>query len=328
MAKNIKFLIIFGLLVILALSVSCRDLPKFKLPVSSVSYSTLDETQERLSDEDYSIRLVQWSLTKELPSDKNNWKSLKYGFGYVVNYADKGFWYVENEVVYNLNDMADLYCENNRQYFGIKYGKLYGIATADSEEETPPSTVAETSLQEDTAIAGETAAASEDTAIAGETTPGILSKFKFYSFTKLPGIWGSRIRIVEPVLISFSNVFLDVRIDEIEVSGEITGNSNINNTADPGLGIYTLISAVIISKAGEVEWQQNGVAYNNAGDVTYIRSGDVNRFSLTNEPEIPVSIGDSLIIIAYIQGSMPEDSAAASVGIDKSIYGSYLGPLQ
>jgi hypothetical protein len=323
MAKNIKFLLIFGLLIALALSVSCRNLPKLKLSASSASYSTLNEPQEKLSDEESSIKLVQWSLTKELPSDKDMWKTLKYGIGYVVNYADKGFWYVENEVVYNLNDLAGQYSENNKPYYGIKWEKLFGIAAADSEEEKTDMTIAETAISEETTAASDTTVISEETtAIAG------YSVLKFSSFTKLPKIWGSSIRIVNPSLINFSGVFLDVRIGEIEVSGNIAGTSNINYCQNPDTGIHTLISAVIINQGGDVEWQQDGIAYDDTGEVSFIRSGDVKSFSLTNSFINPVKIGDSLIIIAYTQGSMPEDSAAVNAGIDKSIYGSYLGPLE
>jgi hypothetical protein len=329
MAKKTKFLLIFGLSIVLTLSVSCRDLPKFKLSTPSVSYSTLDETQEKPSDEEYSIQLVQWSLTKELPPDKNMWKALKYGIGYVVNYTDKGFWYVENEVVYNLNDLACQYCENNKQYYGIKWGKLFGIATADSEEEKPASTIAETAIQEETAISEETTAASEETAISEETTAAASSSvFKFFYFTTLPKIWGNSIRIVEPPLINFSGVFLDVRPGEIEISGNIAGNSYINYCTNPDSGIYTLISAVIINQDGDVEWQQDGTAYDDAGEVSFIRSNDVKSFSLTNSYINTVNIGDSLIIIAYTKGSMPEDSAVINANIDKCIYGSYVGTLK
>jgi hypothetical protein len=318
MAKNIKFLLIFGLLMALTLSVSCRELPKFKLPTPSVSYSTLDETQEKPSDEEYSILLVQWSLTKELPLDRNMWKVLKYGIGYVVNYADIGFWYVENEVVYNLNDIASQYCENNKQYLGIKWGKLFGIATAESEEEKPPeTTAAETTIQEETT----------GTTIQEETTETtvntVSSVFKFFNINTLPGIWGNKIRIVEPAVVSFSGVVFGPHGSEIQITGNITGSSYIQYCLKPDSGIYIKVSAVIVDKNGNVNWQQDGYLSGEGQGNAYIKAGEVKNFQLTNSYISPVNAGDKLIIIAYIQGGMPEDYATANNNIDKCIYGSF-----
>ena len=70
-----------------------------------------------LSDEEFSIVLVQWILTKELSKEKNKWKAVKYGTGYIVVFEDAAYWYVERDIVYNLNDLAGTYTENNKKYW-------------------------------------------------------------------------------------------------------------------------------------------------------------------------------------------------------------------
>ena len=176
MRKYLKFFLIFTLITTLFISVSCTgktggqgiikqivglfNKENTEPQESSSGNSISAETTATLSDEEFSIQLVQWSLTKELPKEKNKWKAVKYGTGYVVIFEDLAYWYVEKYSVYNLNDLAGTYTENNKKYYGIEWEKLFSNEPDEAEtttlesqetETTPASDVtAETAIQEET----------------------------------------------------------------------------------------------------------------------------------------------------------------------------------
>ena len=339
MRKYLKFFLIFTLLTILFISVSCTgktdgqsiikqiaslfNKENTKPQESSSGNSISTETSATLSDEEFSIQLVQWSLTKELPKEKNKWKSVKHGIGYVVIFEDLAYWYVEKDSVYNLNDLAGTYTENNKKYYGIEWEKLFvnkpEATTQESQatETTPAS--AETTIQQETA----------ETTIQGETTETTVSSvFKFFNINTLPDIWGNKIRIIDPALISFNDFVVEPISNEIQVTGKIVGNSYIKYCLRPDLGIYTQISAVISDKNGNMEWKQDGYPIGEGEGVAYIKADEAKNFQLSNSYIKPVNIGDTLIIIAYIEGGMPEDSATISGNIDKGVYGVFIGNIE
>ena len=241
MRKYLKFFLIFTLLTILSLSVSCTgktdgqgiikqiaslfNKENTEPQESSSGNSISAETSAILSDEEFSIQLVQWSLTKELPKEKNKWKAVKYGIGYVVIFEDSAYWYVEKYSVYNLNDLAGTYTENNKKYYGIDWEKLSGKKPEEAEATTQESQATETTPG---------SVVTTETTIQEETTESSVSSvFKFSYINTLPNIWGSKIRMVAPALISFSDVALEPGISEMQISGKLTGSYYIKYCLRP-----------------------------------------------------------------------------------------------
>ena len=112
---------------------------------------TSPATEGTFVDEEIAIQLVQLSLTKELSKEKNKWKAVRYIFDYVVNFEDSAFWYLEKGVVYNLNDMAVAYAENNAKHYGIDYERLFGIETEITTNENQTSTEITSGIETTTA---------------------------------------------------------------------------------------------------------------------------------------------------------------------------------
>ena len=154
------------------------------------------------------------------------------------------------------------------------------------------------------------------------------SVLKFSYTNELPVIWGSKIRMVDPALISFSDFVVEPIINEIQVTGKITGSSYIKYCLRPDLGIYAQISAIIIDKNGNVEWKQDGFPEGEGESGAYIKAAEVKNFQLSNSYIEPVNIGDTLIIIAYIEGGIPEDSAIIAGNVDKGVYGVFRGNIK
>ena len=134
--------------------------------------------------------------------------------------------------------------------------------------------------------------------------------------------------MVGPALISFSDFVVEPGVSEMQISGKLIGSSYIKYCLRPDLGIYAQISAVIIDKNGNVEWTQDGFPLGEGEGVAYIKGDEVKNFQLSNSYMEPVNIGDTLIIIAYIEGGMPEDSAITAGNIDKGVYGGFTGEIK
>lgn len=136
-----------------------------------------------------------------------------------------------------------------------------------------------------------------------------------FSYTnKYPEYWG-KIRIVEPLLVDFKDFKV---LDEgfiITVSGKIEGSSEISNCFNPEMGIFTAISGLVVDKKGNIKWEQDGYL---RGTGSYIKEGEIKEFFLINDMTGIFEIEDKIIIIAYTEGGMIEDSV---IDADKGVFG-------
>jgi len=102
MKKNVKFIIIFSILIF----------------IYSFIFSCAATGQQVKSEEAKAIEAVKNSLTTEI---SGNWKVVGYEDGYVVNFDDIAFWYVEGGRVWGLNGFAKTYAQNTEFKYGEKF---------------------------------------------------------------------------------------------------------------------------------------------------------------------------------------------------------------
>ncbi len=74
------------------------------------------------SGKNAAIEEVKDSLTTEIVG---SYKAVKYEDGYVVNFEDMAYWYVEDGVVYILNGFAKTYSKNSEAKYGIEWEDLF-----------------------------------------------------------------------------------------------------------------------------------------------------------------------------------------------------------
>ena len=68
------------------------------------------------------IEEVKDSLTSDV---EGNYKAVKYENGYVVNFDNIAYWYIEDGVVWSLNGFAKTYAEHTEYKYGIDWDKLF-----------------------------------------------------------------------------------------------------------------------------------------------------------------------------------------------------------
>ena len=86
----------------------------------SASCSSADQSSK--SGEKAAIEEVKDSLTSDV---KGNFKAVKYEDGYVVNFDDMAYWYVEDGTVWSLNGFGKTYAEHTEYKYGIDWEELF-----------------------------------------------------------------------------------------------------------------------------------------------------------------------------------------------------------
>ncbi len=76
----------------------------------------------KTSIEEKAIEAVKDNLTIDIVG---SWKAVKYEAGYVVNFDDIAYWYVEDGKVSSLNGFAKMYAKNTEYKYGIHWGDLF-----------------------------------------------------------------------------------------------------------------------------------------------------------------------------------------------------------
>ncbi len=56
---------------------------------------------------------------------KGSFRAVEYENGYVVNFDDMAYWYVEDGVVWSLNGFAKTYAAHTEYKYGIKWEELF-----------------------------------------------------------------------------------------------------------------------------------------------------------------------------------------------------------
>ncbi|MGB3346445.1 MAG: hypothetical protein WBA71_04240 [Candidatus Humimicrobiia bacterium] len=74
------------------------------------------------SIEEKAIETVKDNLTVDIVG---SWKAVKYEAGYVVNFEDMAYWYVEDGKVSSLNGFAGTYAKNTEFKYGIPFRDLF-----------------------------------------------------------------------------------------------------------------------------------------------------------------------------------------------------------
>ncbi len=93
------------------------------LIASLISCSSPNQSAETSdSGENTAIEEVKDSLTSDV---KGNFEAVKYENGYVVNFDDMAYWYVEDGVVWSLNGFAKTYAEHTEYKYGIEWEDLF-----------------------------------------------------------------------------------------------------------------------------------------------------------------------------------------------------------
>jgi len=105
MRKVIQVLIIAVVIALLGLIVSCS------VP-----------SQSTISGESSAIEAVKDSLTTDVVG---SFKAVEYEGGYVVNFDDMAYWYVEGGKVWSLNGFAKTYAQNTEYKYGIDWEDLF-----------------------------------------------------------------------------------------------------------------------------------------------------------------------------------------------------------
>jgi tetratricopeptide (TPR) repeat protein len=160
----------------------------------------------------------------------------------------------------------------------------------------------------------------EEEPVYDEAQEDILEFAYSYEF---PDLWGT-IRICEPPLVKFSNIevhqgrFL-LSDNEVQVIGKIEGLQDISLALMPESGVFTMLAAVITDSKGNIKWAQKGYPIEDS----YIHQGDLVSFRLINKYDNKVENGDSLILVAFIEGGMIEDDLSYEEDIDKGVFGVY-----
>jgi len=76
----------------------------------------------KTSIEEKAIETVKDNLTTDIVG---SWKSVKYEDGYVVNFEDMAYWYIEDGKVSSLNGFAKTYAEKTEYKYGIPFRDLF-----------------------------------------------------------------------------------------------------------------------------------------------------------------------------------------------------------
>lgn len=76
----------------------------------------------KTSIEEKAIEAVKDNLTTDIVG---SWKAVKYETGYVVNFEDMAYWYVEDGEVSSLNGFAGTYAKNTEFKYGIPFRDLF-----------------------------------------------------------------------------------------------------------------------------------------------------------------------------------------------------------
>jgi len=74
------------------------------------------------SKKNTAIEEVKDSLTSDVVG---SYEAVEYEDGYVVNFEDMAYWYVEDGVVWSLNGFAKTYAANTEYKYGIEWGDLF-----------------------------------------------------------------------------------------------------------------------------------------------------------------------------------------------------------
>ena len=74
------------------------------------------------SEKNTAIEDVKDSLTSDVVG---SYEAVEYEDGYVVNFEDMAYWYVEDGVVWSLNGFAKTYAANTEYKYGIEWEDLF-----------------------------------------------------------------------------------------------------------------------------------------------------------------------------------------------------------
>ena len=123
------------ILVLAAITISCViGLVACSTPVSDSKAidSRVNADIEEVSDNlnldvadtgiDTAIEEVKNSLTSDV---SGSFEAVKYENGYVVNFDDMAYWYVEDGTVWSLNGFAKTYAQNTEYKYGIEWEDLF-----------------------------------------------------------------------------------------------------------------------------------------------------------------------------------------------------------
>src|SRR3972149_1999060 len=140
--------------------------------------------------------------------------------------------------------------------------------------------------------------------------------------------------ISEPLLAEFENIKVEkgkffLSDNEIKVSGQIKGNSEIGDYIESEEGLFVFLSAFIIDSKGNVVWSQDGYI---EGNTPYIKTGETKNFSLINDCNGNVNTNDTLVVAAYLKKSMilqpaAKETSSANAIADKNIFALYRGEI-
>ena len=123
---------IIAILIIFSFSLACGSQSdgasstkeKAQEEKESIPEETNVETSSQTSDsgKNAAIEEVKNSLTADVVG---SYKAVKYENGYVVNFDDMAYWYVEDGIVWSLNGFAKTYAENTEYKYGIEWDDLF-----------------------------------------------------------------------------------------------------------------------------------------------------------------------------------------------------------
>ena len=82
----------------------------------------LISTEVDESGEEKAIEVVKDNLTTDIVG---SWRAVKYEGGYVVNFDDMAYWYIESGKVWSLNGFAKTYAENTEYEYDIPWEDLF-----------------------------------------------------------------------------------------------------------------------------------------------------------------------------------------------------------
>ena len=113
-------IVLITLILFTGLSLSSCDTLAVAQESSKDIVITTTTTQE--TAEDIAIEKVKANLTTAVTG---KYKAVKYENGYVVNFDDMAYWYVEGDTVYSLNGFAKTYAANTEYKYGIDWNSLF-----------------------------------------------------------------------------------------------------------------------------------------------------------------------------------------------------------
>jgi len=154
---------------------------------------------------------------------------------------------------------------------------------------------------------------------------------KFKYAVGLLSLWGS-VKISEPQLAEFKNIVFEEGMffeseNQLKISGELTGKSEIDKFVESEKGLFVFISAAVIDEFGSVKWHKDGYI---RGDTPYIKAGEKKEFSLISSIEGALQPADKLIIAAYFKKSiilLVNPASPKSPSADKNIFALYSAPM-